>query len=558
MKKTILILIFMIGYSFVFSQNLTGDLNSYIPKFYQLIKDSADFRYHKTFSVSLQGAQFSSINKVLEYSKKNKLDTLNILIYGNLEAETVYIDTPFRFISICGVNSACNAGLSNTVFINKADSIYLTLQNLSFSVLRNEAYMAYMGFFHNMIEKMISTTDVAFSDIFASEITMDFNWPSTGYLAFTQGSGVGKNFYGIISNCYNTRGDTLFLFGDDQKRELYFADNFAFSRYLHVTGYLNVQNQISIMNGRSVSIIRADETTLAGDFKSRTKADSIYFSSNSMKSGVTTDWLVKGDLNVGEDGLARLSKDGNLFLKEKNGDSIIFRGGQLLMSKNDISGEGTVYMNSFSNYPGMPLLLKYNAGVNSSVKWAIADGDRIEEFSMMEDSSGCIFVRKKMAPDTLSGDGEINPLSGAAELKADRIECLVSNSFAPILFSDFKVYRDKRIFSWNKKNSKICVHSTGLFYAGYRVILNRKSLSQEDQRVAFRVMKNGIEESSLNSIASMRFPGFFTLGGSGVLRLTEGDSLSLEFFSSDLEIAVESDNIFSSGDGISFYIYQVK
>ncbi|HAV92992.1 TPA: hypothetical protein DCW38_07440, partial [candidate division WOR-3 bacterium] len=67
----------------------------------------------------------------------------------------------------------------------------------------------------------------------------------------------------------------MIIYGQNNIRELVVTNNFTFSRYLHVTGYLNVQNQISIMNGKSVSVIRANETALFGSFKSRTMSDSI-------------------------------------------------------------------------------------------------------------------------------------------------------------------------------------------------------------------------------------------------------------------------------------------
>ncbi|MGE3062299.1 MAG: hypothetical protein AB7T10_01525 [bacterium] len=558
MKKSALVIILTVVSLFLFSQSFQPDLQSYMPKFYELLKDSIDFRYYKSFNVSYQGAEFSSINQVLDHCRKNKLDTISILIYGNLEAESVYIDTPFRFISICGVNSACNASLSNTVFINKADSIYLTLQNLSFKSLENTGYMAYMGFFHNMIESMRSTKDVAFSDIFASEITEDFNWPSTGYLVWTQGKGVGKNFYGIISNCYNKRGDTLIIYGNEQKRELYFADNFTFIRYLHITGYLNVQNQISIMNGRAVSVLRADETVLAGDFKTRTKTDSIYFSGSAKNSGITTPWRIEGDLTVEGEGYAKISKDGALFIREKNGDSIQFSGGRLSMSKNDIMGEGNIFMKSFLNFPGSPLLMKYNIGTNSPVRWGIADGDKISDFSIFEDSANSIIVRKSMKPDTLSMMGSISTFAGAAEWTASDV--FSNGKFTSIVFSERKTFRGDSLFSWDKKTGVITVNYDGIYYAGYTASVKKIGTPDSSCKAALRLVKNKKEEEKLNSVVTLQenFEGYSTLNCAGVLSLKKGDLLSLEFYSSTGNVSLRADDIFSSKNALFFYLNQIK
>jgi len=558
MKKATLIILLSCAAVYLSSQNLTGDLDSYMPKFYQLIKDSADFRYHKTFSVSKEGSQFSSISSVLDFARKNKLDTLNILIYGNLDAETVYIDTPFRFISVCGVNSACNAGLSNTVIVNRADSIFLSLQNLSFSSLKNSGYMAYMGFFHNMIESMTSTKDVAFSDIFASEITEDFNWPSSGYLVMTQGKGVGKNFYGIISNCLNKRGDTLIIYGKEQKRELYFVDNFIFGRYMHITGYLNVQNQISVMNGKSVSVIRANEAVLSGNFKARSEADSIFFSPESKSAGVTLPWRVTGDITVEGSGLVRMGEDGTFFIKNEGRDSVSYRGGTLNLFGSSLMGEGNIFMGGYNNSPGKPLLMKYNMGVNNPVRWAFADGDRLEDFSMYEDSANSIIVKRQLKPDTLSKYGSIEPLAGSSEWRASK--AVSGKVFSSILFEERETLRGDSLFSWDKKSGSIKVNSSGIYYAGYSATVKKSKTTEEPCKAALRLLKNKAEEGKLNSVTTLAgdFEGLSTLTGGGVIALNAGDVLSLEFYSSSEDVTLEGDDVFSSKNAVIFYLNQVK
>jgi len=324
MKRILMIVLMLSASLSVMSQILHDDSETHLSRLYSLLKDSVDFRYSKSFNVSNQGAKFSSINQVLSYARTNKLDSISILIYNNLPAETVYIDTPFKSISVLGVSSQCNIDLSNTVFINRANNISIWIQNLAFASLKNEGEIAYFGFFNNMIEELSSEKNIVFSDIFASEIIGNFNWPSDGYIALVSGKNVGNNFYGKISNIFKTQGDTFIIYGHDNIKELIYTDRFTFSRYLHVTGYLNVQNQISIMNGREVSILRANETALTGNFKVRSQKDSIFFRSDSKLSGVTTPWHVNGDLTVGGEGFAKISKDGTFFIKEKDKDSIFF------------------------------------------------------------------------------------------------------------------------------------------------------------------------------------------------------------------------------------------
>jgi hypothetical protein len=559
--KRILFIVFNLSlFLSVLSQTLPFESDAYLPAFYSLMKDSVDFRYYKSFNVSSQGAKYSSINQVLKYAAENKLDTISILIYGNLPAETIYFDSKFRFVSICGVNNACNTDLHNTVFVNRAESIYISLQNLSFSSFCNEGHIAYLAFFHNMVEELYSKKEVVFSDIFASEITQNFNWPSSGYLAFTQGKGVGKNFYGVISNVYNTEGDSMIIYGQNNIRELVVTNNFTFSRYLHVTGYLNVQNQISIMNGKSVSVIRANETALFGSFKSRTMSDSIYFNSESKESGVTTLWAVGGDLTVKKDGFAKIGSDGTFFIKEKNGDSLIFKGGQLLLSKNDIMGEGNIYMSNYMNLPGNPLILKYNMGVNTPIRWGIADGDKISDFSLFEDSSNCMFVRKNMKPDTLSKYGEINVYAGAHMWTAKSVKPKIINVFEQIAFSESNLLRNDSLFTWDKKNGRIIIKKEGLYFIGYNASVSFGSEGANLNKVAVRVMKNNNEQSELNGVIvkPLEKGSFQTLALQSPLRLNAGDTLYAEFYASDKGISLMSDEIFSKKSGFVFYIMEIK
>ena len=559
MKRGLLcLLILMLSFT-AMSQILPSDAGSYITTMYSMMKDSVDFRYDKSFNVSSIGAKFSSINSVLDYAKENKLDTISILIYGNLPAETVKFEGPFRFISICGVNSACNADLSNTVFINTAESIYISLQNLSFKSLRNEGHIAYLGFFHNMIEEMVSEKDVVFSDIFGSEITENFKWPSDGYLAFTQGKGMGKEFYGIISNIYNTSGDSLIIFGYNKTRELYFTNNFTFSRYLHVTGYLNVQNQISIMNGKAVSVLRANEAVLTGDFKARTPTDSIFFKSDSKVAGVTTPWSVKGDLTVEGEGFAKISKDGTFFIKEKNNDSISFKGGRIDISKNDIVGEGNIYMMNYMNPPGKTLTLKYNMGVNDPIRWGIADGDKILDYSILEDSSNSIFVRKEMKPDTLSGYGDIKVFAGAGLWSVKSVKLKKEGVFERIVFDESSILRQDSLFSWDKKTGSVAVKKTGLYYVGYNGTVNCSNENEIKNKAAVRVMKNKFEQKGLNGIISISSKTSQSCISAGCpVKLNQNDTLSVEFYSSNNGISLIADEVFSNESGFVFYIYELK
>jgi len=229
------------------------------------------------------------------------------------------------------------------------------------------------------------------------------------------------------------------------------------------------------------------------------------------------------------------------------------------MSKNNIIGEGNIYMLNFANYPGKPLTLKYNMGINSAVKWGITDWDKTEDYSIFEDSSNSIFVRREMKTDTLSEFGDIKIFAGAGIWRLNNMKVKKENIFERVIFNESNILRGNSLFSWNKKSGNITIKKSGIYFIGYNGLINTGSIKGICGKFAVRVMKNNSELGELNGICSISIENTLqNIGNSSPIQLNKDDILNVEIYSSEKEISLKLDEIFENQFAFVFYIYELK
>lgn len=470
------------------------------------------------FTVSESGSDFSSISSAVSFAESCGIDTFSVLIYGSIPSENVVISEDNVEISFFGINTASNCDLGSTVFLIKGQSVTAHFQNISCSKIRNEGKIDYFGLFFCMIDTLVSEGDIAFSDIFGSEIISSFAWKSSGYMGMSQGKNIGYLFSGVMADVYNTASDTMTIFQKNGVKHIYWDNDQTYIKYANIPGSLTVKNSIVLYGDSSSIYMKPNEFNMSGNMKIKGKSSYFFFDGKNAKLDIA----------------AALNLTGTLY------------------------GASNISSNSFTAAAGMPLALEYQPMPSGGIRWQFSSSEDTKDKSLYENNEGIIKVARRMVPDA---KGSIEPMAAAALFFADKKTAVNNNSWTSVPFSSESFQRgDTLNFRLSKKKiTDIIIAADGVYSFYGDAMFISSSESARNAIFGMRILINGKElngsGSELNVNLAQGESG--KISTSAVSALKQGDIISLQIWMEE-GFSLYSPKILDNKYPLSLTIVQIK